>query len=471
MAGLRAWQTQCVEKALTLYKQGRRDFFCLACPGAGKTRMAAELAARLLDQGKIDIVLCFSPSVTVSEEIQRTFERRIAKPLDGNLGAVGVSLTYQAMASKDEDFWALLKSMRTLVIFDEIHHCAGSTPEHANAWGEAVLVNIQDRAEYTLALSGTPWRSDRLPVTLARYSDESNQVAYDYSYNLAQAVEDRVCRTPNMVLVDNNAITFEQDGETSQYGSLEALFNARNVRYDAILSQPSFLRHALGVADTKLTQLRTVNPQSAGLVVASTIKHAYAIATMLRTEFHQQVAVVHHGAPEAQQVISRFRTSSSPWIVSVGMISEGTDIPRLQVCCHLSRVKTELYFRQVLGRILRRTDAVNQQAWLFAAAIPVIKSFCLGLLEDIPFAELQEKSCENGLELTMPGTSVRPDISTFGEPGDLNSEICGEPTQSLGQNEVPWKMRLSDTFSRRLITLRSSPLYHERPLMESRDVT
>ena len=43
-----------------------------------------------------------------------------------------------------------------------------------------------------------------------------------------------------------------------------------------------------------------------------------------------------------------FTDSDAPWIVSVGMISEGTNVPRLRVCCHLTRVKTELYFRQVL---------------------------------------------------------------------------------------------------------------------------
>ncbi len=50
------------------------------------------------------------------------------------------------------------------------------------------------------------------------------------------------------------------------------------------------------------------------------------------------------------------------------MISEGTDIPRLQVCCHLSRVKKEIYFRQVLGRILRVSHSANQEAWLFTLA-------------------------------------------------------------------------------------------------------
>ncbi|HCP01716.1 MAG TPA: diguanylate cyclase, partial [Rhodospirillaceae bacterium] len=50
------------------------------------------------------------------------------------------------------------------------------------------------------------------------------------------------------------------------------------------------------------------------------------------------------------------------------MISEGTDIPRLQVCCYLSRIRTELHYRQVLGRVLRRTGEPDNQAWLFMLA-------------------------------------------------------------------------------------------------------
>lgn len=72
----------------------------------------------------------------------------------------------------------------------------------------------------------------------------------------------------------------------------------------------------------KLAAIRLHNPNAAGLIVAS-------------------------------DKINHFRFNETQWIVSVDMVSEGTDIPRLQVCCHLSRVKTELYFRQVLGRILR----------------------------------------------------------------------------------------------------------------------
>lgn len=66
------------------------------------------------------------------------------------------------------------------------------------------------------------------------------------------------------------------------------------------------------------------------------------------------------------------------------MVSEGTDIPRLQVCCHLSNIKTELYFRQILGRILRTTSSRNQEAWLYTFAAPKLIQFAEEIEHDIP---------------------------------------------------------------------------------------
>ena len=78
-------------------------------------------------------------------------------------------------------------------------------------------------------------------------------------------------------------------------------------------------------------------------------------------------------------------STNTQWLVSVGMVSEGTNIPRLQVCCHLTRIKTELHFRQILGRIMRLSDTdTNKQAHLFAPAQPKIVEYAKRLYEDIP---------------------------------------------------------------------------------------
>ena len=67
------------------------------------------------------------------------------------------------------------------------------------------------------------------------------------------------------------------------------------------------------------------------------------------------------------------------------MVSEGTDIPRLQVCCHLSRICTELHFRQVLGRILRkRPQDTHPQATLIVPAHPELSEFAAILKAEIP---------------------------------------------------------------------------------------
>lgn len=68
------------------------------------------------------------------------------------------------------------------------------------------------------------------------------------------------------------------------------------------------------------------------------------------------------------------------------MISEGTDIPRLQVCCHLSRIRTELHFRQVLGRILRRQAGEPPEVggWLYVLAESSLTEFARRINDDLP---------------------------------------------------------------------------------------
>ena len=67
------------------------------------------------------------------------------------------------------------------------------------------------------------------------------------------------------------------------------------------------------------------------------------------------------------------------------MISEGTNIPRLQVCCHLTYIKTEMHFRQVLRRILRITDSKNQEAVMYMPAEPKLLEYAYRVKQDVPF--------------------------------------------------------------------------------------
>ncbi len=381
---LRKWQQECVELALKQYQASKKHFFCLATPGAGKTIMAAEVAAQLLEQDKIDFILCFSPSITVSQSMSYTFSKRLGTRFDGVIGAVGCSYTYQNMLYFKGDFWQILSNNRVMVVFDEIHHCAGTSVHNANVWGEEILLNIQAQATYTLALTGTPWRSDNMPITLANYA-ERDFVQCDYTYGLKAAVNDAVCRSPKLVLIDNERLTVRGDDiEQRTFASFKELLQESLVSYQSVITNTEVMRHILEQGCNKLTEIRETNTNAAGLIVASSVQHANCLLDMLNKEFHQTAVMVTYRQTEPSNIIKKFRNAKTQWIVSVGMVSEGTDIPRLQVCCHLSRVKTELYFRQVLGRILRITKDKNQEAWLYTFAEPTLVEFAHRIEQDLP---------------------------------------------------------------------------------------
>ncbi|MAS26154.1 MAG: diguanylate cyclase [Oceanospirillaceae bacterium] len=347
--------------------------------------MAAELGKRLLCEGIIDAVVCFAPSCQVVDGFQRTFIEVIGKPFDGQINAAGMAVTYQSLEYRDESFWRLFDDLRVLAVFDEIHHCSGgSSVQGPNIWGQKIIQRIQDAANFTLALSGTPWRSDFGSIALARYSTPEGHLIVDYCYSLTDAVKEKVCRVPNITLLDHLKVGLKGSaGVLKTYQDFAALLKKSDATFETLVTNPDINRKLLKLAQTRLNSVRESTPDAAGLVVATNISHAHQIAEYL-VEMGEVGKVVTTHRPDASSLINEFRVSSERWIIAVGMISEGTDIPRLSVCCYLSRVRTEMYFRQVLGRVLRHRSVGDDQAWMFMLAEPELKQFSERLLEDLP---------------------------------------------------------------------------------------
>jgi len=271
------------------------------------------------------------------------------------------------------------------VIFDEIHHCAGSNIDNANAWGEQIILNIQDKAKFTLALTGTPWRSDAAPIVLSNYMHPSNKISCDYVYGLSEAITDDVCRVPQIIAIDNNNISVIDDVETKTFSSFKSLLMESVVPYQEIIENEAVIKYVISSAQKKLRSIRTKNSNAAGLIVASSVEHAQQISTLMKSCFNEDSAVVTYRESEPTSIIQQFRHAQTKWIISVGMISEGTNIPRLQICCHLTNIKTEMHFRQILGRILRMTGSKNQEAIMYMPAEPKLLEYAYRIKHDVPF--------------------------------------------------------------------------------------
>ncbi|MBA6294557.1 DEAD/DEAH box helicase [Colwellia sp. MB02u-9] len=382
---LRQWQAECINLALTQYQNGTSHFLTLATPGAGKTLMASELADKLLKKNMVDLIICFSPSSIVSQDFSESLQLKTQERFDGLIGARGRSLTYQNLQYLDVNFWQLFERYRVFVIFDEIHHCAGSNIENANAWGEQIILNIQDKAKFTLALTGTPWRSDAAPIVLSNYMHPSNKISCDYVYGLSEAITDDVCRVPQIIAIDNNNISVVDAEETKTFTSFKCLLSQSIIPYQEIIENEKVIKYVISSAQKKLDTIRQKNTDAAGLIVAFSVEHAKQISALMKECFNEDAVVVTYKENEPTQLIQQFRHAKTKWIISVGMISEGTNIPRLQICCHLTNIKTEMHFRQILGRILRMTNSTNQEAVMYMPAEPKLLEYAYRVKQDVPF--------------------------------------------------------------------------------------
>ena len=392
---LRTWQKSCLSKALEVYQNGQQNFMCVAAPGAGKTRFSASLAKSLLDADHIDFVLCFVPSVSIQNSIQETFSNILNDRFDGRIGAKGLVITYQGIQYAYQELAHVIKNYRVLIISDEIHHCASGVSSTSNQWGQLLVSLISEGNPLTLTLSGTPWRSDSTKIALQSYSGEPQELDTDFVYGLGDAVRDKVCRRPSLILLDNSSIDVKEDSKTHKFSSIRQAIEAEKLKYSELLTHQDSLSQLMTYAHEELIRIREKHPRAAGLVVASSIDQARRISQFIITNFNESSIVVSYDQLDAHENIRDFQSSEIDWIVSIGMVSEGTDIPRLQVCAYLSNVRTELNFRQVLGRILRINKEPNESCSMIAFAEPKLIEYSERINQDLPEDSMRIKVIED----------------------------------------------------------------------------
>jgi superfamily II DNA or RNA helicase len=224
------------------------------------------------------------------------------------------------------------------------------------------------------------------------------------------------------VLVDNEHLTVTNDEDKQSFPSILEMLKQTKTSYQSVLHNQEAMEHLLDLGCKKLAELRSLTHNAGGLVVASSVEHAQKIKKVLTEKYAQTVSIVTYRHEEPLAEINRFRNDDTQWIVSVGMISEGTDIPRLQVCCHMSSVKTELYFRQVLGRILRVNGLENQHAWLFTFAEQNLIDFSEQIEQDIP-ASCMFVSTATTIECDVKRTAKTSSTQSLYEEGQNNYSL------------------------------------------------
>jgi superfamily II DNA or RNA helicase/nitroreductase len=357
--------------------------------GSGKTQCAGHLASYVLNNRKVDQVVLVCPNRSIRRRARQVFSEvfgielvifNARKHVDGiGRSKEGYILTY-AHLIQNPQLHRRICSPNTIVIFDEIHHLGDK-----NGWGDAA-VEAFGRVRHVVALTGTPYRSDntRIPFVTYLETDAEGLVKFrpDFSYNLGQAVADGVCRKP-LFRFHKATVRIRPQADA---GELEVTFDDTNVT-DQIASLR--LRGAVQYGSparvemlrSALAECRAEN-RKVVIFLGGDSESEHTATTdatqLLPTELHElgigehEYEVVVGVDKEAQDKIAKFGASPKWILVSVNMVSEGTDIPELSAAIFLTSVTAKQTTVQRIGRALRfmgPTDT-NPEALVFMFGDP-----------------------------------------------------------------------------------------------------
>lgn len=361
---LRRWQREAFDRFI---RHELPNFLAVATPGAGKTIFAMRCAHLLLSGGKVDRVVVVVPSSHLRKQwvkaahlcgidLNGEFENADGREARDYHGIV---VTYQAIGAYPDLHRGIAarSGNRTFVIFDEIHH-AGTN----RTWGDAIL-HAFDPAEFRLCISGTPFRRDDEQISFIRY--EENRSVADYEYGYADALRDDVCRTVYFPAFEGEISWLSNDEmRTHSFGD-ELSDEEAGQRLRAALLAPTWMEDVIRDAHGELMRIREDEPNAGGLLIAMDQSHAKETAQLIQNVTGYDPVIAISEDEDASRRIVEFERGLSPWIVAVKMVSEGVDIPRLRVCVYATNITSELFFRQAIGRIVRRRSDEDTDAYFF----------------------------------------------------------------------------------------------------------
>ncbi|MCI5065074.1 DEAD/DEAH box helicase family protein [bacterium] len=371
---LRAWQREALAQYLEHLGNGRRQLLWEATPGAGKTTAALRLCRHQLRHTSTKKIIIVVPTAHLKLQWAQS-AKKLGLELDSAFRSNrkrlssdyhGIVVTFQQVAQEPTRFRRFAEE--AVVVLDEVHHAGDGL-----SWGDGLIAAFSE-AQFVLALSGTPFRSDSNAIPFISYSAEGFSEP-DYLYSHSQAVRDGVCR-PVVFLTYGGSVSWSNGA-----GTLSADFSdpldregAGNRLRAALDPESGWIDRMLEDANSMLQETRKKQPDAGGLLVCRDRAHARQLAKRLAKISHSDPVVVLSDDRQASKKITLFSESNRPWIIACNMVSEGVDIPRLRVGVFSTVIQTRMYFRQFLGRIVRRQKEISEEqvAYCYLPADPVL---------------------------------------------------------------------------------------------------
>ncbi len=464
---LRPWQSEAIKKCKEWFEIRKSNKFIInAAPGSGKTYTALVIAKELLRAKRIDKVVVVAPSNKVvkqwSVEAKNILGSKMMKVSGGDkddLLSYGThySTTWQSLKSLLDAFHTLCRTYKTLVICDEQHHAASD-----KSWGKSVIKAFEESAKYELILTGTPYRSDGKDAVWLETDKDSKKIVHPidgtYVLTYGEAVALGYCRPVTFHKHEGNFIFDFLDGDKVEIsGKTGPKLNdeqRKKIKRIPLIDKAmdfynlattvkhlndnpntpdlsSYMSTMIKEGVNKLEQVRFIIPDAGGLVIAPDIQTANHMAQIIEHLTNEKPVVVHNKEKGSNNKLNAFEDNKEmKWLVSVQMVSEGVDIPRLRVLVYLPTAMTELFFRQAIGRVVRNyIPNDNTRAYVIMPAYKTFEVFAERVEREMP-AKFRKDS-------NRPKKKVCPDCHS---DCNLNASECSECGHEFPQRTPQFKM-------------------------------
>jgi superfamily II DNA or RNA helicase len=364
-------------------------FVLVAGTGSGKTKFSimASTFASEYHRAENPIILIVTPWRSTKRSFKKDFAKEGLRATANNNKAADPSLdaiicTYASAG----EMMRLCNEMgrKIILVLDEFHHL-----QEGNKWSEPYknIVVGEGLVLRAILMSGTPWcESGELTTNLVKYDKKTvdingksrieMRIVNDFEYTYGQAVgekdEQRNVVPVEIDLFDGEAVqeiynnnTGELVGErtlnTKTMTADDPLTPFVNFTADTIRNYPI----ATSIIDKSVARLRALRKSIGteyvgGMLIAMGKDQGLAIKEYLKNAHQCNAVFVFSDDPKAHDAIDTFEKDvSQEFIISVDLISEGVDVPRIKVIGDLSNKRTLLHIIQRWGRALRRARKPN----------------------------------------------------------------------------------------------------------------
>lgn len=325
---LREYQTTALDQLKAHLENGSRSPLLVLPTGSGKTIVFSELSKYLTNQGKKVLILVH----------RKELVSQACKKLDAIGTKYGViAPTYKSTGHSLQvaSVYTLSRRMHTLnyrpdyIIFDEAHHVAAKTwVEVVNEYKNAIRIGV----------TATPMRLDNKPLgsyfdTLIKGPEVKELVEKSY------LCKHKVYAAPSQI----------------DFSKLKLKRNEYLKKDIAkLMKDPVIVGNAVSHYKKYLLNKPTV-------VFCVDISHAKTILErFLVAGIKAAVLTGETPQKERDQILEDLQNNIIHVVISIDVISEGTDLPCVEGAILLRPTNSESLYRQQVGRILR--PALNKQA-------------------------------------------------------------------------------------------------------------